>query len=101
MADKASNTKVYAPLGVCSSVTGYTTSTAATALPVGAKKVWLYATTDANIIFGDTGVAAAVVATCQPLVGGRDYILDVPANITHFRIIQTSAGGSLYVSAVG
>ena len=99
---KPASTKVYTPVGVSGSVTTTSgTSSAAIALPVGAAKVEITCTADANIIFGGSDVAAAVVATCTPLIGGREYVWDVLASVTHFRVIMTTAAGVLHVSAVG
>jgi hypothetical protein len=94
--------KVYVPVGVADTVTSVTgTSTSAVALPTGALKIWIVAAEPVHIIFGTSSVAAAVVATCQPLQADTDYVFDKPAAVTHYRAIAVSATGNLFVSAVG
>lgn len=77
-----------------------TASTSATALPTGARKVLINVTTTQHILFGGSGVAAAVVANDQPLYAGSAYVIDIPAGVTHFRAIAATTNGVLYASDV-
>jgi choline-glycine betaine transporter len=98
----SADVKVYLPVGVADSATSVTSSsTTATALPSGAKRIWLSAAEPMSIIFGTAGVAVAVVATCMPLQADLDYVFDVPSGVTHFRAIAASSTGILFISAVG
>ncbi len=102
MATTNSNTQVSLPVGVADTVTSVTgTSTSAIALPAGALKIWIVAAEPVAIIFGGSGVAAAVLATCMPLQADTDYVFDRPSAVTHYRAIAVSTTGNLFVSQVG
>ena len=95
----AANLLVMAPTGVSNSATSVTTSsTAAVALPVGASRIWIVAIEAIHIIFGDSGVAAAVVATCPPLQPDVDYIFDLSPSQTHVRMIAASVTGLVHIN---
>lgn len=94
----AANLLVVAPTGTSDTVTSVTTSsTSAVALPTKASRIWISADEKIHIIFGDSAVAAAVVATCRPLQPDVDYIFDILPGQTHVRMIAATTTGNVYI----
>lgn len=96
----ASLMRINAPGAGVAPVTAGATSTAAQALPTGASKIWIKATQKTHIRFGDSDVGAATTND-QYMTADVDYVLDVPAGVTHYRAIRGgSSDASVHVVAV-
>lgn len=76
--------------GAGAKVTAGSSSTAATALPTGAIKVFMKATEMAHIRFGDSTVGEATTDD-QYLSADESAVIDIPQGTTHFRAIRGGA----------
>jgi hypothetical protein len=73
---------------------------AATAVDIGgAARVWVKATTDANIRFGASNVT--VTAADIYLTAGQDYALNVTPGATHFSVRRVSSSGTAFWKRAG
>lgn len=75
-------------------LTAGASSTVATALPTGARKIWIKGTQKVHVIFGASDVAAATTSE-QYLTADIDYVLDVPDGVTHYRAIRGGSSDSV------
>jgi hypothetical protein len=101
----AANLLTLAPTGTLAdgggSVTSVTaSSTSAVALPTSASRIWISCDEAIAIIFGGSGVAAAVVATCAQLQPDVDYIFDLNPSQTHVRMIALTTTGNVRIARV-
>lgn len=75
------------------------TSTAAVALPTGAKRVYMYCDQLCHVAFGTSAVGAATTSSL-PVAAGMPYVFDVKGGVTHFRVIRNTTTGTLWFSNV-
>lgn len=76
------------------------THSGATALPTGATRVAVKATTDAYILFGSSSVATVTSSNGWRLTAGVAEVFDILPGVTHFDVVQDSSGGNLYYASV-
>ena len=90
---------VFAP-GVPGTVSVTSSSSAATAIPtlaLNGGKLWLKCSSKAHIIFGLSNVTDAT-SSHMPITADQDYLITMPGGWTHFKIIRSSADGTLHYS---